>query len=101
LVRDWDDTGCANSPTPTLVFLDAGLVVELSSVDQRNFTDLFRAVAMGNGADAARLMVERSPLKKLDNVQGYERFCARMGAVVEQVSSSKFSLRSVKIGALY
>jgi aarF domain-containing kinase len=85
---------------PTLVFLDAGLTVELSAVDQRNFTDLFRAVAMADGALAARLMVERSALASPENVPSYERFCVRMGAVVEQVASSKFALRSVKIGAI-
>ena len=43
-----------------MILLDAGLVTELDAVDRRNFLDLFRAVAVGDGRLAAQLMIERS-----------------------------------------
>lgn len=46
---------------PLVGFVDAGLVVELSARDQRNFVLLFHAIAQGDGERAADLMLENAP----------------------------------------
>eukprot|EP01104_Vermistella_antarctica_P013229 TRINITY_DN3975_c0_g1_i1.p1 TRINITY_DN3975_c0_g1~~TRINITY_DN3975_c0_g1_i1.p1 ORF type:complete len:765 (+),score=117.48 TRINITY_DN3975_c0_g1_i1:186-2480(+) len=51
----------AAQPKPEIVLLDVGLVTVLSRQDRRNFIDLFRAVAEGNGRLGAQLMIERQP----------------------------------------
>lgn len=50
---------------PALGFVDAGLVVELSPRDQRNFVLLFHAIAMGDGERAADLMLNNAPQVRL------------------------------------
>ncbi|KAI3648244.1 hypothetical protein MP228_006098 [Amoeboaphelidium protococcarum] len=45
---------------PRLIFIDAGLTTTLDDTNLNNFLDLFSALADGDGALAARLMVERS-----------------------------------------
>lgn len=43
---------------PELVFLDVGLVTELSDSNRKNFLDLFSAIAHFDGYKAGQLMVE-------------------------------------------
>ncbi|KAN0060217.1 hypothetical protein ACQY0O_007546 [Thecaphora frezii] len=80
---------------PELVFLDAGLTVELTPVNRRNFLDLFSAVAEFDGALAGHLMVERcrSPEMVLDE----EGFALKMQDLVLSVKSKTFSLAKIKI----
>jgi len=61
-----------SSSAPALAFVDAGLVVELSAKDQRNFVLLFYAIAQGDGARAADLMLEYAP-----QVQGPAKWAGR------------------------
>jgi len=81
-----------------LVIIDAGLITVLSPRDQKNFIDLFVAVARGNGPLAAKLMAERSrdPSTVLD-VNG---FCEGMSKVVDSVQLSSFRLDRVQIGTI-
>ena len=81
---------------PELVFLDAGLTVELTPVNRRNFLDLFGAVAEFDGALAGHLMVERC--KMPDLVQDEETFALKMQDLVLSVKSKTFSLAKIKIG---
>jgi aarF domain-containing kinase len=47
---------------PTLVFIDTGLITELSSRDFTNFTDLFKALVLrADGYLAGRLILDRGP----------------------------------------
>jgi hypothetical protein len=53
--------GWLNGREAVLGFVDAGLVVELSTRDQRNFVLLFHAIAQGDGERAADLMLNNAP----------------------------------------
>ncbi|CAE8683412.1 unnamed protein product, partial [Polarella glacialis] len=53
--------GSSSGKPLELVLLDAGLAVQLSSQDRQNFLEVFHALAVNNGLEAGRLMVERSP----------------------------------------
>lgn len=81
---------------PELVFLDAGLTVELTPVNRRNFLDLFGAVAEFDGALAGHLMVERC--RTPDLVEDEETFALKMQDLVLSVKSKTFSLQNIKIG---
>lgn len=80
---------------PELVFLDAGLTVELTPLNRRNFLDLFGAVAEFNGALAGHLMVERCRAPEL--VIDEEKFALRMQDLILSVKSKSFSLATIKI----
>ncbi|KAL0483632.1 hypothetical protein AKO1_011499, partial [Acrasis kona] len=73
--------------SPQLVVLDAGLVTKLSSVDRVNFIDLFSAVAAGDGALAATLMVERSRNAEqvMRNPDAVEGFKSEMSVLIGKV----------------
>jgi len=81
-----------------LVYVDAGLVTELSPKDQVNFVDLFQAVAEGDGEKAANLMVDRSrdPTSCVDR-QGFIR---GMSEIIGQVQLDSFRLDRVRIGGV-
>lgn len=69
---------------PQLVFLDCGLVTELSPRDFQNFTDLFKALVIdGDGRAAGRLMIERSPVEFRDCVRDPDAFCDGLSQLVE------------------
>ncbi|PWN54432.1 ABC1-domain-containing protein [Violaceomyces palustris] len=80
---------------PEIVLLDAGLTVELSPKNRRNFLDLFSAVAEFNGALAGKLMVERCRSPEL--VVDEEGFAMKMQDLVLSVKSKTFSLAKIKI----
>lgn len=81
---------------PELVFLDAGLISELSPKNLRNFLDLFAAIANFDGKLAGRLMVERcrSPELVTDKA-GFER---TMEHIVSSVKNNTFNLANLQIG---
>ena len=81
---------------PELVFLDAGLTVELSPSNRRNFLDLFGAVAEFDGALAGHLMVERC--RTPDLVIDEDTFALKIQDLVLSVKSKTFSLAKIKIG---
>lgn len=80
---------------PEVVFIDAGLVTTLDSVDRQNFLDLFRAVAEFDGYRAGHLMVERcrTPELAIDT----ETFALKMQHIVLNVKRKTFSLGQIKI----
>jgi len=45
---------------PKLVMIDAGMSTALTKRDKTNFNDLFYAIAMGRGYEAAAMMIERA-----------------------------------------
>jgi predicted unusual protein kinase regulating ubiquinone biosynthesis (AarF/ABC1/UbiB family) len=86
-----------------ITFLDAGLCTRLSEVDQRNFLDLFEAVALGRGDEAGRLLLQRSkhcepghewPTTCLDPLG----FVKGVQEIVGKVSMDSFRLSKVQIG---
>lgn len=80
---------------PELVLLDAGLTVELSPKNRRNFLDLFSAVAEFNGELAGNLMVERC--RTPDLVIDKEGFAMKIQRLILSVKSKTFSLAQIKI----
>lgn len=80
---------------PELVLLDAGLTVELTPLNRRNFLDLFSAVAQFDGELAGNLMVERC--RTPDLVVDKEGFALKMQRLVLSVKSKTFSLAQIKI----
>ncbi|CAO1633674.1 unnamed protein product [Sympodiomycopsis kandeliae] len=80
---------------PELVLLDAGLTVELTPLNRRNFLDLFSAVAEFDGELAGTLMVERC--RTPDLVVDKEGFAMKMQSLILSVKSKTFSLAQIKI----
>jgi len=74
---------------PSIVFLDTGLVTELSGRDFDNFTDLFRALVFhADGHLAGRLMIERAKGQDASkHVRDPEGFCQAMQDLIHPVFS--------------
>ncbi|RPA80003.1 ABC1-domain-containing protein [Ascobolus immersus RN42] len=83
---------------PQLIFIDAGLVTELSPLNRRNFIDLFRAIAEFDGPRAGRLMIERS--RQPESVLEGDVFVLKMQDLILSVKERTFALGKVKIGDL-
>lgn len=81
---------------PQLIFIDAGLVTELNTVNRRNFLDLFRAIAEFDGYRAGCLMVERS--RQPDSVIDGEVFALKAQHLILSIKGRTFALGNVKIG---
>lgn len=81
---------------PELVFIDAGLVSELSPQNMRNFLDLFTALTSFDGVRAGELMVERC--RSPDLVVDKDGFAKRIGNIVSNVKSGRFSLSNLRVG---
>lgn len=77
-----------------LVFLDTGLITELSRPDFKNFTDLFQALVLkGDGYLAGELMIDRSPAWAQQNVRDREGFCRGLAEIVRPI----FARRAVTV----
>lgn len=73
-----------------IVFLDTGLVTELSRSDFKNFTDLFQALVLkGDGYLAGQLMIERSPDWARANVIDKEGFCQGLADIVKPIFAKR------------
>ncbi|KAF9097477.1 hypothetical protein BGX23_008751 [Mortierella sp. AD031] len=83
---------------PQVVFIDAGLISELSNKNRRDFLDLFHALAEFNGYRAGKLMMERcrSPGSVIDG----EVFALRMHKLITGVKDTAMSLGKIKIADL-
>ena len=78
-----------------LVFLDAGLVVELTDRDRTNFLRVFKAVAEKNGRLVGQLMLEQA---KYENCPDHEKFISGMEKIVNVVDT--FNLDEIEIGTV-
>ena len=85
----------ADGYVPEIVFVDAGLVTTLNTVNLQNFLDLFRAVAEFDGYRTGQLMIERcrTPHLAIDP----ETFALKMQHIVLSVKRKTFSLGQIKI----
>ncbi|PHH91290.1 hypothetical protein CDD83_1055 [Cordyceps sp. RAO-2017] len=81
---------------PQLVFIDTGLVTELSATNRENFLALFRAVAEFDGYKAGHLMCERC--RQPEAVLDEEVFALKMQHLVLSVKSRTLALGNVRIG---
>ncbi|KAF3907361.1 hypothetical protein AA313_de0207668 [Arthrobotrys entomopaga] len=80
---------------PQLIFIDTGLVTELSPINRQNFLDLFTAVAEFDGYKAGELMVNRC--RQPSAVVDKDVFCLRMQHLVLEVKGKTFTLGKIKI----
>lgn len=88
----------AASGQSRLGIVDAGLVVELSPRDRRNFLLLFRAIGRGDGALAGELMLSHAREERCTEP---EAFKAGMKRLVDGAHAGKrgaFNLRNLRIG---
>lgn len=75
---------------PVLVFIDTGLITELSSKDFTNFTDLFKALILrADGYLAGQLILERGPSFGSPDVIDPEGFCRGMESIVAPIFSHR------------
>jgi aarF domain-containing kinase len=81
---------------PQLIFIDTGLVTELTPKNRTNFLELFQSIAEFDGYKAGRLMIERC--RQPDAVIDGEVFALRMQHLVLSVKSQTFALGNIKIG---
>lgn len=73
-----------------VVFLDTGLVTELSGRDHDNFVALFKALIVdGDGGEAGRLVITRTPQPLIINPNG---FCDKIDKIIHPVLQSRFKL---------
>jgi len=90
--------------TFTLVLLDAGIATALSSNDEKNLRDLFRAVVVNDGERAGRLIVQRAKRENCSKIPGgTDRFAKEIGALIEEFHDGRkkgLTLGAVKIGSL-
>eukprot|EP00026_Physarum_polycephalum_P006512 Phypoly_transcript_06556.p1 GENE.Phypoly_transcript_06556~~Phypoly_transcript_06556.p1 ORF type:complete len:278 (+),score=21.15 Phypoly_transcript_06556:911-1744(+) len=82
---------------PQLVFLDVGLVTELSPRDRINFMELFEAVVRGDGRHGAELMVKSATDSQCQG-ECLEHFKDEMGKIFAEVQTR--SLAEVRVGQL-
>ncbi|KAK6346465.1 hypothetical protein TWF730_010784 [Orbilia blumenaviensis] len=80
---------------PQLIFIDTGLVTELSPINRQNFLDLFTAVAEFDGYQAGELMASRC--RQPSAVRDRDIFCLRMQHLVLGVKNKTFTLGKIKI----
>lgn len=86
---------------PTLVFLDTGLVTELSRRDFTNFTDLFKALVFkADGALAGQLIIERGPPGAATQVLDPPGFYSGMDSLVAPVFSKSSALMHLESFAI-
>lgn len=96
---DYFGLGAANdAENLRIFFIDAGLVTELSAPNERNFIDLFKAIAAFDGHRVGELMVERS--RTPETVIDKDVFELKCEALVNRVKRRTFTLGSVGIGDL-
>jgi aarF domain-containing kinase len=71
-----------------VVFIDCGLIAQLSRRDERNFLDLMHAVITGKSREVGRLMIERSRSSP-DTVYNPEEFCDKVANLVQTTVTGK------------
>jgi len=77
------------------VFIDSGLVNELSQQNQKNFLELFGAIATFDGYQAGKLMVQRCRTPEL--VDDEETFAVKIQHLASKVKTQTFSLSHIKV----
>jgi aarF domain-containing kinase len=88
----------------SIVFLDAGIANSLSPNDQKNLSDLFRAVIVNEGYRAGELLVERAIHERCSQVPGgVDKFAKGVQAIVSEFHDRRkegLTLGAIRIGSL-
>ncbi|KAJ1671997.1 hypothetical protein GGF44_000972 [Coemansia sp. RSA 1694] len=88
-----------NGFTPSLVFLDCGLVTLLDSTNRRNFIDLFEAVCTFDGKRAGHLMIDRCLTPDL--VINRDVFVLRIQDIILKVREVSFQLSKLTFSEIF
>jgi aarF domain-containing kinase len=95
------ETPSASESDVRLVFLDCGLVSQLSDRDNDNFIALFTALCDGDAEHGAELMIERARfVDDQMSVDGGERALARRREFVHAMSSSLGKLKNQRLSEI-
>lgn len=88
----------------SIVFLDAGIANSLSPDDQKNLSDLFRAVIVNEGYRAGELLVERARHERCSQVPGgVDKFATGVQGIVSEFHDRRkegLTLGAIRIGSL-
>ena len=87
-----------DSYQPQLIFIDTGLVTELSRHNRKNFIDMFCALAEFDGYRTGWIMIDRCTTPWM--VVEPEVFALKMQHLILKVKAKTFALGQVKIGEL-
>lgn len=82
--------------SPELIFLDAGLVSELSPKNRSNFIDLFAALSCFDGQQAGYLMIDRCRTPGL--VIDADCFIKKIEKIMNGLRGETFNLSKLQIG---
>ncbi|KAJ2478973.1 hypothetical protein EV174_004145, partial [Coemansia sp. RSA 2320] len=85
--------------TPSLVFLDCGLVTMLDDANRRNFIDLFEAVCTFDGQRAGQLMIDRCLTPQL--VVNPDVFVLRIQDIILKVRKVSFQLSKLTFSEIF
>lgn len=79
---------------PQLVYLDTGLITQLSRKDFQNFNDLFIALVLhGDGFRAGELIIERCPDRHKVQIIDSHGFCTALDNIVRPIFKDVSSLK--------
>jgi aarF domain-containing kinase len=70
-------------PTPQLVFLDTGMIAELSKADQRSLVQFFKALTAQDGEGLANAMLSMSERHTCHNPDNFVRALKEMFAAID------------------
>lgn len=73
----------------TLILLDVGLVCELSDMDWLHFKSLMTSVVVGDGREAARLMLEHTMKEAQMSAENREHFTTEMALLYGEIRHSR------------
>ena len=91
------EDGTVSAPL-RLGIIDAGLVVELSERDRRNFLALFKAIGDGDGARAGELMLTHAREQRCDDPAAFKAGMKRLVASARAGERGAFNLSNLRIG---
>ncbi|XP_074650413.1 putative aarF domain-containing protein kinase 2 [Tubulanus polymorphus] len=95
------DTVVVNVQKPVcplrLVLLDAGITSSLSEKDKDNFSEVFKAVILGQGERVAELFLNHCPHHECDDK---EAFIRELNDLIEKARNQTISLGKIQVGHL-
>lgn len=85
---------------PDLVVFDAGLAIDLSQRDRKNFVELFHAVATKDGHRAGQMMLDRMQGDR-SQVVDPSGFVVGVGKLIDGFLEEGFGLGKVRLGQVF
>eukprot|EP00053_Salpingoeca_punica_P019117 m.191590 g.191590 ORF g.191590 m.191590 type:complete len:603 (+) comp17571_c1_seq1:71-1879(+) len=82
---------------PRLCFIDVGIVTELPKTYKKNFAELFLAISLNHGREAAEMMIDRAREQRCIDREG---FVSNIAEIVSAAHQKVMSLKTLHLGAL-